>query len=558
MNNFKNRILSVLLSVVVIAVLTVSGSITVFAAGETINVTSEAELTAALNKNSPVSAINVTGSFTVHSDCTIQYDAAHINNYHSTVMTIKKGVTLTVGEGGSIGSFWPSFTGDWDTPPTPNGKLINNGTVIVDDGGFIDADFDTNNGSLIIKEGGESVCCNTNNGTVTVENGGFYTTSQGMDSVNYGTLTVCYGAAVVSHMGSRIVNAEGGKIELDGEFLCGCLGYDGGALLFENRGVVTGIGSVTVYDCGPEEKPADLDVMIERMMAQLGQKTRFDDWDDIAIYKQITASSYNDIASALTGRRVVAGEHVEGDMDVKIFVVDNITMPAGASVRTMAMIIVNGGAGIVVSDGAVLECGLINKSTVEVMPGGTLQTTMGSYISNEDKLIIHKDAVLISQMGSEVFNDEGAELVLDGTFYCGCIGDGVNDHCWFINFGDISGSGKVSLYEAAPDDLPVADMDKLVSVVKGMIADGGGASIETDVVTLQFWTPGDINGDREVDNKDIVVLFRYVSGGNVEVNEIALDTNGDGEVDNKDIVVLFRYVSGGNIELSDKPYTPEK
>ena len=61
-----------------------------------------------------------------------------------------------------------------------------------------------------------------------------------------------------------------------------------------------------------------------------------------------------------------------------------------------------------------------------------------------------------------------------------------------------------------------------------------------------------------MDNKDIVTLFRYVSGGDVSVNEYALDTNGDGEIDNKDIVTLFRYVSGGNVELSNKPYIPEE
>ena len=70
------------------------------------------------------------------------------------------------------------------------------------------------------------------------------------------------------------------------------------------------------------------------------------------------------------------------------------------------------------------------------------------------------------------------------------------------------------------------------------------------------FTPGDINGDGAVDNKDVVTLFRQVSGYESEVNVIALDTNGDGEVNNKDIVVLFRYVSGSEAELSDKPYVP--
>lgn len=55
--------------------------------------------------------------------------------------------------------------------------------------------------------------------------------------------------------------------------------------------------------------------------------------------------------------------------------------------------------------------------------------------------------------------------------------------------------------------------------------------------------PGDINGDKEIDNKDVVLLFRYVSGAEVEAVESALDFNSDGEVNNKDVTSLFRYVS---------------
>ena len=52
---------------------------------------------------------------------------------------------------------------------------------------------------------------------------------------------------------------------------------------------------------------------------------------------------------------------------------------------------------------------------------------------------------------------------------------------------------------------------------------------------------GDINGDGFLDNKDVVVLFRYVSGGSEY--DSAYDFNDDGEVNNKDVVELFRFVS---------------
>lgn len=58
--------------------------------------------------------------------------------------------------------------------------------------------------------------------------------------------------------------------------------------------------------------------------------------------------------------------------------------------------------------------------------------------------------------------------------------------------------------------------------------------------------PGDVNSDGSVDNKDVIALFRYVSGDQSQVSAVSsADVNEDGAVDNKDVVMLFRYVSGG-------------
>ena len=54
---------------------------------------------------------------------------------------------------------------------------------------------------------------------------------------------------------------------------------------------------------------------------------------------------------------------------------------------------------------------------------------------------------------------------------------------------------------------------------------------------------GDCNGDGEINNKDVVFLFRYVSGGAKEEDESVYDFNGDKEVNNKDVVELFRFAS---------------
>lgn len=61
--------------------------------------------------------------------------------------------------------------------------------------------------------------------------------------------------------------------------------------------------------------------------------------------------------------------------------------------------------------------------------------------------------------------------------------------------------------------------------------------------------PGDITGDGKLNNKDLSLLFQYLSGWNVTVNVAALDVNGDGKVNNKDLSLLFQYLSGWDVEI---------
>ncbi|MBO4734197.1 MAG: dockerin type I repeat-containing protein [Clostridia bacterium] len=61
--------------------------------------------------------------------------------------------------------------------------------------------------------------------------------------------------------------------------------------------------------------------------------------------------------------------------------------------------------------------------------------------------------------------------------------------------------------------------------------------------------PGDINGDSELNNKDLTRLFQYLSDWDVQVNEAALDVNGDGTVNNKDLTRLFQYLSDWDVEI---------
>ena len=81
-----------------------------------------------------------------------------------------------------------------------------------------------------------------------------------------------------------------------------------------------------------------------------------------------------------------------------------------------------------------------------------------------------------------------------------------------------------------------------VKIAEGNVipATGGGQPVHT---------PGDINGDGEVDNKDLTRLFQHLSNWDVEVNEPALDVNGDGSVDNKDLTRLFQHLSNWDVEI---------
>ena len=443
------------------------------AVGTEFDVTTPAELKKALNRNMPVKAINIVSDMTIYDDCTIQFDAEHIADYHDTVLTVKEGVVVTLGNGGFLGSFWPSYEGDWETPPFPDGKVINNGGIIIKSGGGIIADFDTNNGEIIVEDGGECVCATANNGTVYVENGAVYQTSQGQEARNNGTVNVAPEGVMQSRFGSTIINESGGTINLDGTFMCGCVGFESDTMWFENHGTVNGQGTIVLYEADRDvAHVSDMDALIEKMMEQLGQETRFEDWEDINIFKTVTVSSYEELAAALPGDRVVAGEHVEGDMDVIAVLVDDITVPEGGNVRAMATVIVPEGFSLTVSDGGTLESAVENLGSVSVLPGGKLYTTMGGSISNYNEMIVAEGAELKSQMGGEVINEEGAELTVDGEFLCGCIGFEGNDGFWFENRGDVYGTGSIILYEADSDVMPVSDMESLAESAQSIVGTG--------------------------------------------------------------------------------------
>ena len=68
-------------------------------------------------------------------------------------------------------------------------------------------------------------------------------------------------------------------------------------------------------------------------------------------------------------------------------------------------------------------------------------------------------------------------------------------------------------------------------------------------VTIKSHTPGDINGDGKVNNKDYMALRRYIKYKDIAVVEAALDINADGKVNNKDYMALRRFIKYSDIVI---------
>lgn len=239
--------------------------------GDVMNVTSQAELTAALTAEAPVAEIHITKSFTVTQESFIPHDdaAGHVRNYRDTQLFIDQGVTLTVGSGGIFGNNVFSYNGDahgWNNAPTA--QIISNGKVIIASGGATEASFEVNKGTIQIQSGGSGVVVGYNAGTVTVESGAEYRTAQGGTPVNEGTLTVAKGAEMEARMGATFINK--GTMTLNGIFIANCVRYDNtDHVWFENTGTVLGGGAIYLNDVVDEDSQfpaiADMTALLTRV-----------------------------------------------------------------------------------------------------------------------------------------------------------------------------------------------------------------------------------------------------------------------------------------------------
>ncbi len=290
-------------------------------------------------------------------------------------------------------------------------------------------------------------------GAVIVQAGGYFGTTMGEDTQNSGTITVQRGGVMKSTMGASVVNKNTGRITLDGIFYCGCVNYDGADHLWlsnENSAedAITGSGDIIVYS-DRHGGAVNLDNMIREVMRILGQTARFEEWDDINIYRQINVDSFNELAGLFNENRAVLGEAVDGNMDT-IAVLDedaDITIPEGRSLSSMVQLVVSSGAALTVEGS--LQSGILieEHGSVTVDTFGSLYTSQGGDIENHGTLMVNSSAFIESTMGGKIKNY--GTFTLNGLCYVGSICDATADpsqaDAWFNNYSgaSITGNGHI-------------------------------------------------------------------------------------------------------------------
>ena len=78
--------------------------------------------------------------------------------------------------------------------------------------------------------------------------------------------------------------------------------------------------------------------------------------------------------------------------------------------------------------------------------------------------------------------------------------------------------------------------------------DLGEGAVVTASVTMRP-THGDINGDGDVNNRDLALIQQYINGWGVTIHEDAADVNNDGDINNRDQALLQQYINGWDVTL---------
>ncbi len=109
-------------------------------------------------------------------------------------------------------------------------------------------------------------------------------------------------------------------------------------------------------------------------------------------------------------------------------------------------------------------------------------------------------------------------------------------------------SGKHCKVYHIADDGTVTDMNAVFTGGK-LVFDTTHFSVYTIVENKPAYTPGDVNEDDKINNRDYALLMQYINKWDVTIVEDAADVNRDGKINNRDYALLMQYINKWDVEL---------
>ena len=113
---------------------------------------------------------------------------------------------------------------------------------------------------------------------------------------------------------------------------------------------------------------------------------------------------------------------------------------------------------------------------------------------------------------------------------------------------NITADGKVvEIILKVKDDAPVGEYDVIPAVIAKDTIDSNYNRISFaavgGTVTVIDYVLGDVNGDGDVTNSDVLLILRYIFSAEMyPLEEVVADVDRDGEISNADVLRIFRYI----------------
>ncbi|SHH44778.1 InlB B-repeat-containing protein [Clostridium grantii] len=73
------------------------------------------------------------------------------------------------------------------------------------------------------------------------------------------------------------------------------------------------------------------------------------------------------------------------------------------------------------------------------------------------------------------------------------------------------------------------------------------------LATNVLW--GDVNGDKKINLKDVLLLKQYIAGYENDIDKAAADINSDGVINEEDMLLMKQYIAGWDMKLGPEVYT---